>query len=174
MTPDGKRLVVASLRKNSENRVTLTYVPIEIATGKRLPPVEDPTVAGACRFLAIDDSHVAVNSNLGRLWTVDYVNGLVEDDIEKLPVKGGEAPFHGPMAVSPDGKLLAVGIVDEPFVRYGVRVYDLKTRKALHTYAGHQGPLTALVFTPDGSALASGSQDTGVLLWDLAKLKKAD
>ena len=174
VTPDGKRLLVASLRKNTEGALTLTFVPIEIATGKRLPPVEDPTVAGNVQFHAIDDTRIAANSSLGRLWTIDCASGLVEDDLEKLPVKGGEPPFHGPMAISPDGKLLAVGIVDEPFVRYGVRVYDLKTRKALHTYSGHQGPITALVFTPDGSALASGAQDTGVLLWDLGKLKKAE
>jgi WD40 repeat protein len=170
-TPDGKRIVVASLRKNTEGALTLTFVPIEIPSGKRLPPVADPTVAGTCRFHAIDEGRVAIYSNFGRLWTIDCANALVEDDLDKLPVRG-EPPFHGPMAISPDGKLLAVGIVDEPFVRYGVKVYDLKTRKALHTYSGHQGPISALMFTPDGSALASGAQDTGVLLWDLAKLKK--
>jgi WD40 repeat protein len=30
--------------------------------------------------------------------------------------------------------------------------------------------VTALRFTPDGNFLASGAEDTSVLLWDLSKL----
>ncbi len=61
-------------------------------------------------------------------------------------------------------------MVGEPFTTYGVRVYDWPQRKALHTFIGHVGPVTALRFSPDGNSPASGAQDTSVLLWDLAKL----
>ena len=47
--------------------------------------------------------------------------------------------------------------------------YD-QTTGMLKTFAGHRGPVTALRFTSDGHFLATGAQDTSVLLWDLTKL----
>jgi WD40 repeat protein len=64
----------------------------------------------------------------------------------------------------------ATGVVGEPFATYGVRVYDWPRRKAPPTFLGHIGPVTALRFRPDGKSLASGAQDTSVLLWDLSKI----
>jgi WD40 repeat protein len=46
----------------------------------------------------------------------------------------------------------------------------LARRKALHTFLGHVGPVTALRFSADGRFLASGAEDTAVLVWDLNKL----
>jgi WD40 repeat protein len=40
----------------------------------------------------------------------------------------------------------------------------------LHTFLGHVGPVSALRFSPDGNFLASGAEDTSVLVWDLTKL----
>ncbi len=105
-------------------------------------------------------------SSTGRMWTVDYAHGQIGEDFAKV-LPRGEAPFHGPIAISPDGKRFAVGIVGEPFTTYGVRVFDLATRKPLHTFLGHRGPVTMLHFGPDGSTLASGAADTSVILWDL-------
>ena len=79
-------------------------------------------------------------------------------------------PQRFDLVVSPDGKLFATGIVGEPFTTYGIRVYDLATRKTLHTFIGHAGPVSAIRFSPDGNAIASGAQDTSVILWDLGKL----
>jgi WD40 repeat protein len=103
---------------------------------------------------------------------VDYATGQLGDDIEKIPARG-EPPVYGPVVFSPDGKRFATGVVGEPFTTYGVRVYDWENKKALHTFVGHAGPVTALRFTPDGQFLASGAQDTSVLVWDLSKLPDA-
>src|SRR5207249_4103127 len=73
-------------------------------------------------------------------------------------------------ALSPDGTRLATGVVGEPYTTYGVRLYGWSQRKALHTFIGHAGPVTALRFSADGQLRASGAQDTSVLVWDLIKL----
>jgi pre-mRNA-processing factor 19 len=54
-----------------------------------------------------------------------------------------------------------------------VRLYDWPQRKVLGTFIGHLGPISALRFSDDGNFLASGAQDTSVILWDLNKIEAA-
>jgi WD40 repeat protein len=171
LSRDGKWLISGAPRQVPQGNV-VSYTPIELKTGKTQPTVDDPTGSGRMTFIHGDESTVITASSLGRIWTVDFLKGTIGPDIDRILVQG--EPALTDLAVSPDGKLLAVGIVDEPFVRYGVRVYDWKARKVLHTFTGHAAPVTVLRFTPDGTLLASGSQDTSVLVWDLRKLKKAE
>lgn len=69
------------------------------------------------------------------------------------------------MAFSGDGRLLATG--DES----RIQVWDFKERKILATFKGHRGSITCLKFSPDESILASGGQDTTILLWKVPKAK---
>ncbi|HVK08400.1 MAG TPA: hypothetical protein VM597_06440, partial [Gemmataceae bacterium] len=69
-----------------------------------------------------------------------------------------------------DGKRFAVSVAGEQLETYGARVYDWAMKKPLHTFVGHAGPVSAQRFTPDGKYLATGAQDTSVLLWDLSKI----
>jgi WD40 repeat protein len=169
--PDGTRFAIVAFANRPQGLPVLTLVGHDLKTGKKLATVEDPTASGTVSFAIADDTTMIGTSNTGRVWTVDYVNGQVGEDIDSVLPKG-EAPFHGPIAISPDGKHFAVGIVGEPFTTYGVRVYNLATRKAIHTFMGHAGPVTALHFGPDGSTLASGAEDTSVILWDLINRPK--
>jgi WD40 repeat protein len=75
-------------------------------------------------------------------------------------------------AFSPDGKLLAVGYSrgpgrrreeDEPWLR----IFDVATGKVQKTLEGHASSVLTIAFSPDGRFLATGSQDTTVLLWEL-------
>ena len=77
------------------------------------------------------------------------------------------------VAFSPDGKTLASGSADGK-----VRLWDVATGTPKATLSGHEMFFTTLTgsnssvysvaFSPDGTALASGSADETVRLWDVA------
>jgi WD40 repeat protein len=84
---------------------------------------------------------------------------------------GGIARQSAPgstLAFSPDGTLLAC----RKATANTIWVWQVDHAKAIGQYIGHDGPISALTFTPDGKALATGSSDTTVLVWDVARLKR--
>jgi WD40 repeat protein len=165
LSPDGSRLVLATGRSR-EGRQVLLLVSYDVKTGKKLAEVEDPAATGNIHLVVADDRWVVGTSTSGRVWAVDYVNGQVGQDIDNLPVRG-ESPLTGPVVFSEDGKHFATGVVGEQYTTYGVRVYSWPEKKIVHTFIGHAGPVSAVRFTPDGKAIASGAQDTSVLVWNL-------
>jgi WD40 repeat protein len=172
MSADGNRLAVIAPRRGPDGRQFMKLAGYDVKTGKPFGEVDDMTAKGTMTFGFIDEAKVVVTSTAGRIWSVDLAAGLVENDIDKVPSKG-EPPLNGQLAISPDGKYFAVGCVGEPFTTYGVRLYDWRQRRHLHTFLGHLGPVSQIQFSPDGRILASGAQDTSVLLWDLTKIKLA-
>jgi WD40 repeat protein len=69
------------------------------------------------------------------------------------------------VAVSPDGKL-AAGSDERKLL-----VWEIGTRKLVARVNGaHREDISSLAFSADGRHLATGSKDTTVLLWDVAKL----
>ena len=98
----------------------------------------------------------------------------------EMPLTGSSAA-----AFSPDGRHVAVAESramvprqrpqikgqDQPFP---IRIVDLATGQLSAPLTGHRGSINALAFSPDGKLLISGSDDTTVLLWDLAGLLPAE
>ncbi len=68
---------------------------------------------------------------------------------------------HGPMVVSPDGTRLATTI-DRM-----IEILDARTGVTLATCIGHGDSINCLAFAPDGSRLASGSEDRTIRMWDV-------
>jgi RNA polymerase sigma factor (sigma-70 family) len=66
------------------------------------------------------------------------------------------------VAISPDGRLLAVSGDEERVV-----LYELATGQRIHEWTGHAGFVWSLAFAPDGRSLVSGSWDATALVWDL-------
>jgi hypothetical protein len=48
-----------------------------------------------------------------------------------------------------------------------VRIWETATGKLRRTLRGHRGPVRSLAFSPGNRMLASGSEDTTVVVWDL-------
>jgi WD40 repeat protein len=49
-----------------------------------------------------------------------------------------------------------------------VKLWDLATRRVLHSLKAHAATVCGLTFSPDGRHLASGSRDGMIVLWDVA------
>ena len=177
-SPSGNRLVTVVYGRNdnreSELHWFLRVTGWDLRTGKQLGEFTH-----ACSFtdslsVAAGDESGAVLAFCGQIWGADFERGQLGFKIDRIGPQQRVTPLKGfcQPAFSPDGKRMAVGVEDDPPGVYGIRIYDWPRGKALHTFAGHAGPVTALAFSPDGKKLASGSQDTTVLLWDLAFLEK--
>jgi WD40 repeat protein len=164
LSADGSRLVLSYINRG------FVITGFDMKTGKKLGEVEDLLANGNISTVVADETSAVLASTTGRVWSVDYVKGRIDADIEKIPAQG-DPPISGPVVFSPDGKFFATGVTGEQYTTYGVRIYDWPQRKVLHTFIGHLGPITALRFSDDGNFLASGAQDTSVILWDLNKIE---
>jgi WD40 repeat protein len=67
------------------------------------------------------------------------------------------------VAFSPCGRLLAVALAEGR----KVAVYESVTGTPRFMLEGHTGPVLALAFSHDGRLLATGGQDTTILVWDM-------
>ena len=79
-------------------------------------------------------------------------------------IRSNLSEFRAVLTFSPDGTIL---------VESGgtsIMLWDVKTGNQLAFLNGHTEDITTLVFSHDGSILASGSHDGTVLLWDWNKI----
>src|SRR5262249_10751129 len=94
-----------------------------------------------------------------QVWEV--ATGRVLCRLERVLAGAGDLSRR--FALSPDGKSL-VTVGDPP------RLWEVATGKLRGQIRGHSNTVWATAFSPDGRLLATGSQDTTVLIWDVLKL----
>lgn len=67
------------------------------------------------------------------------------------------------LAVDPSGEVVCAGSPDS----FDIHVWSVQTGQLLDQLAGHEGPVSALSFSADGSHLVSGSWDHTVRIWSI-------
>jgi len=63
---------------------------------------------------------------------------------------------------SPELDSFAIGYTDG-----SIRLWNSSSASVITTFNGHKKAITALAFDENGTHLASGSQDTDLILWDI-------
>jgi periodic tryptophan protein 2 len=67
------------------------------------------------------------------------------------------------IAVDPSGEVVCAGSLESD----QIYIWSVQTGQLLDQLAGHEGPISTLAFSPDGSTLVSGSWDNTVRLWSI-------
>lgn len=67
------------------------------------------------------------------------------------------------VAVDPSGEVICAGSQDS----FSVYIWSVQTGQLLDELAGHEGPVSALAFAPNGGVVASGSWDYTVRIWSI-------
>ncbi|MBO6717568.1 MAG: WD40 repeat domain-containing protein [Rhizobiaceae bacterium] len=94
-----------------------------------------------------------------QLWTtVDSLSKALPEYIDSVWFGGalpdGEERESFAGAFSPDGKWVATATWDST-----VRIWDVETGEEINVLVGHEGPINGIVYSPDGSRIATSSGD---------------
>jgi WD40 repeat protein len=150
------------------------YVVSDALAGKRLFALEAKDAPAMSDYRALSptgDFYATILSN--QVWVFEVDTGQLLKTFPKLPplapARGNvarEHPIVRCVAVSPSGKLLAVGSF-----RGRVGVYDMYKGELLAVFSGHAREVTALAFSADEKKLVSGSIDSAAIVWDLIDIQ---
>ena len=67
------------------------------------------------------------------------------------------------LAIDPSGEVVCAGSLDVE----SIFIWNVQTGQLLDRLAGHEGPISSISFSPDGSVLVSGSWDNTVRIWSI-------
>jgi WD40 repeat protein len=169
-SPDG-RILVSADRGWLKRKIPSTIILWDVASGKELRRISNPRPTILPPITFSPDGKMFTSGSAGQgliLWEVATGKERIRwIDSRTYPLC---------LAFSPDGNMLATGNVDlaPPSSRdpestdRTIRLMDVFTGKEVCQFKGHSGNILSLIFSPVGNTLASTSQDTTILVWDVA------
>ena len=172
-----QRAVAATLRGNAEGVNAVAFCPdgLHIATGgdDRKTRVWSIVTEELCANMRADSysiNGVAWSPAGGQLAALDCVSSVLLWDVRDKTLlhtlKGDNiriAPTK--LSFSPDGRLLAVPRGER------VRLLDVARWSEVAELHGHAGQVTAAAFSPDGSLVATASEDGTARVWGTASVQ---
>jgi WD40 repeat protein len=158
VSPDGRHRAVIGY--NNRTRGVLLRVWSQGATGEKAFPVDDNS--NVFLSFSADESRVAFIGRKGTLYVFELAS---KKTIFKQNMGGGGLRPYGAF-ISPDGHFVLVSYDDG-----AMRLWDIKERKAVHTFRGHKGGVRNAVFSADGKRIYSGDSEGFVHVWDVATEK---
>lgn len=103
-----------------------------------------------------------------------YLAAAANDSALYLWEKKGEGDFSPkPPIPLTDGVASSVAFISDAQAvivspEEGIRLWDINTGKEIASTTGHKTPVNCVAYSPDGTILASGSDDGAIILWDAA------
>ena len=116
-------------------------------------------LASFSKFLSFSPDGATLIVCADREGTINLWNPVTGKHKKMIP---GDIDHVVSVALSPNGKTIAVGSYDGP-----IHLYDLDTSENKITLAGHKWQVRSLAFSPDGRTLVSGGWDQTIRLWDV-------
>ncbi len=98
------------------------------------------------------------NDHTARLWNVTPDTQITDQNVSLL----GHTDILQGITFSPDGNKVATSSADG-----SVRLWDVKTGKALRVLIGHKNTVFGVRFLANGTDLITASQDRTLRLWDI-------
>lgn len=135
---------------NVEDQSTVTTLPI---------PAHNGLITSVAFSQDKDHTYIAIGSSIGEINVYKIADGSLVSTL-KAP-----NTYVNRMIFSPNGTDLFTGSGSSKLTDYLVREWNISAASIDHVARGHKSPVTYLFVYPDGSMMASGSNDGGIYIY---------